>query len=74
MTKKRFCQYSLTLYQVTNFRLFKLKKLADNNIKFDEIDKEFSKWVEDTGGKGEITRSKDMYCRHAKTRAFLGKG
>ena len=42
------------------------------------------KWVEKTVEKGEIARykqcllfpvfSKDLYCRHVKTRACLGKG
>ena len=32
----------------------KLKAFADNNFKFDENDKKFSKWVENTVGKGEI--------------------
>ena len=45
---------------------------------------EFSKRVKNTVGKEEIARSKqfllfpvflnDMYCRHVKTRACLGKG
>ena len=44
----------------------------------------FSKRVENTVGQGEIARyeqfllfpvlSKDLYCRHVKTRACLGKG
>ena len=32
----------------------KVKEFADDNFKFDENDKKFSKWVEDTVGKGEI--------------------
>ena len=32
----------------------KLKDLADNNIKFYENGSNFSKWVENTVGKGEI--------------------
>ena len=31
-----------------------LKQSADNNFKFDENNKRFSKWVENTVGKGEI--------------------
>ena len=44
---------------------------------------EHSKWLENTVGKGEIARyelfllfpvfSKDLYCRHVKTRACLRK-
>ena len=35
---------------------FKLKEFADNNFKFDENDGKFSKWIENTVGKGEIAR------------------
>ena len=61
----------------------KLKEFADDNFKFVENSRKISKWVENTGGKGEIARaispfplifSKDLYCRHVKTRACLGKG
>ena len=63
----------------------KLKEVADDNFKFDENGRKFSKWVEETVGKGEIARyeqfllfptvfSKYLYCRHVKTRACLGKG
>ena len=34
----------------------KLKQFADNNFKFDENSRKFSKWVENTVGKGEIAR------------------
>ena len=44
----------LTLSQTTNFKTSKLKELADDNFKFDENDENFSKWVENTVGKGEI--------------------
>ena len=33
-----------------------LKEFADNNFKLDEKDRKFSKWVENTVGKGEIAR------------------
>ena len=32
----------------------KLKEFADDNFKFDENGRNFSKWVENTVGKGEI--------------------
>ena len=32
----------------------KLKEFADDNFKFNENGRKFSKWVEDTMGKGEI--------------------
>ena len=34
----------------------KLKQSADNNYEFDENIRKFSKWVENTVGKGEIAR------------------
>ena len=74
----------LTLSPTTNSRLFQLKKFADDNFKFDENGRKFSKRVENTVGKGEIACYvqflripqcfKDLYCRHVKIRACLGKG
>ena len=32
----------------------KVKEFADDNIKFDEDGRKFSRWVENTVGKGEI--------------------
>ena len=56
----------------------KQKEYADDNFKFDENGRNVLKQVEHTVGKGEIARfsvfSKDLYCRHVKTRACLGKG
>ena len=63
----------------------KLKEFADDNFKFDEHGRKFSKWIDNTVGKGEIARYeqfllfpqcflKDLFCRHVKTRACLGKG
>ena len=60
----------------------KREEFADN-FKFDENARKFSKQLENTVGKEEIARyeqfflfptvfSKDMYCRHIKTRACLG--
>ena len=62
-----------------------MKSFADNEFKFDENGRKFFKQVENTAGKGEIARyeqfllfptvfSQDLYCRHEKTRACLGKG
>ena len=34
----------------------KLKEFADDNFKFDENDRKFPKWIENTVGKGEIAR------------------
>ena len=44
----------LTLSQITNFRFFQTERFADDNFKFDENGRKFSKWVENTVGKGEI--------------------
>ena len=38
----------------------KLKDFADNNFKFEEIGRKFSKWSENTVGKGEIARYKQF--------------
>ena len=35
---------------------FKLKEIADDNFKFGENVRKFSKWVKNTVGKGEILR------------------
>ena len=64
---------------------FKLEDFADDNFKCDENVRKLSKQIENTMGKGGIARneqfllfptvfSKDLYCRHVKTRACLGKG
>ena len=63
----------------------KLKEFADNSFKFDENGRKLPKRVENTVGKGEIARNeqfllfpqcfqRNLYCRHIKTRACLGKG
>ena len=57
----------------------KLKEFVDDNFKFDENGKKLYRPVENTVGKGEISPfltvfSKDLYCRHVKSRACLGKG
>ena len=44
----------LTNYQMTNYRLVQIEQSADDNFKFDENGRKLSKWVENTGGKGEI--------------------
>ena len=58
---------------------FKLKEFADDNFEFDENGRKFSEQVENADGKGEISPfptvfSKELHCRHVKTRACLGKG
>ena len=48
--------FYLTRSQTTSFRLFQTEKVctADDNFKFDENARKFSKKVENTVGKGEI--------------------
>ena len=38
----------------------KLKELADDDFNFEEIGRKFSKWLENTVGKGEIARYKQF--------------
>ena len=55
----RSCRKELTLSQTTIFRLFQTEMVcnfADNNFKFDRNGGQFSKRVENTGGKREIAR------------------
>ena len=62
----------------------KLKEFAKDSFKFDENGRKSFKRIENVG-KGEIARNeqfllfprcfqKDLYCRHIKPRACLGKG
>ena len=63
----------------------KLKEFADDNFKFDENSRKFSKWVENTVEKGEITCyeqfllfptmfSKDLGLQTCKNQGLFGKG
>ena len=47
---------ALTLSNTIHFRLFQTQKFADDNSKFDENGRMFSKRIENTVGKGEIAR------------------
>ena len=63
----------------------KLKEFADDNFRFDKNGRKFSKRVENTVVKGGIARYEQflllpfcfqfiqLYCRHVKTLACLGK-
>ena len=64
----------LILSQTTNFRLFQIQRVSDDNFKCDENGRRFSKWLKNTVGKGEIACNEVLYGRHVKTRAILGKG
>ena len=46
----------LTLSQTTNFRPIQTQEFTDDNFKFDENGRKFSKLVENTVGTGEIAR------------------
>ena len=51
----------LTLSQTTKFRLFQIERVfAEDNLKFDENGRKFSKLVEKTVGKGEIARYEQL--------------
>ena len=56
----------------------KLKEFADDNLKFDENGRKFSKQVENTVKRRNCSFrpvfSNDLYCRHIKTRACFEKG
>ena len=39
----------------------KLKEFADDNFKFEEICRKFSKWLENTVGKGKIARYEQFH-------------
>ena len=62
----------------------KLRKFADDNFKFDENGRKFSKWVENCGKRRNCSLratspfpavfSKSLYCRHVKTQGLFGKG
>ena len=69
---------------MVNFRLSELERVCKGNIKFDENDGKFSKSVGKHYGKRRncslraispfpAVFSKDLYCRHIKIRACLGK-
>ena len=39
-----------------------MKEFADDNFKIDENARKFSRWVENTMGKGEIARYFSKFC------------
>ena len=74
----------LTHYQTTNLDSSKLKEFADDNFKFDENGKVIQTGRKQCGKRRNCSLraispfpavfSKDLYCRHVKTRPCLGKG
>ena len=88
-----FCGNSLTLYQTTKSEPFpkqqildstELKEIADDNFKFDDNGRKFSKGVENTVGKGEIARYEQcllfptvfsrLVLQARKNQGLFGKG
>ena len=53
---------------------FKLKKLADDNLEFDENSSKFSKWIENTVGKGEIARYEQFLLSHIVFKRLVSQG
>ena len=61
-----------------------MKKVADDDFKFDENSRKFSKWVENTVGKGEIAHYKQfllfqsvfkrLILQTRKNQGLFGKG
>ena len=57
----------------------KPKEFADDNFEFDENGRKFSKWVQNTVGKGEIARYehsvfKRLVLLTCKIKGLFGKG
>ena len=50
----------LTLSQTTKFHSLQMREFADDNFKFDNTGRKYSKWVENTVGKGEIAHNKQF--------------
>ena len=84
MAFQNVVMYGVVVNPFPNDKFKKLKQYADDNFEFDENGRMFSKRVGNAVGKGEIARyeqfllfpvfSKDLYCRHVKTSACVGKG
>ena len=64
----------LILSQTTDFKLFKLKQFADDNFKFDENHRKFSKRVENIMGKGEIACNKQFLLFPVFSKGLLPRG
>ena len=50
---------------MTSFRLFQIEEFANDKFRFDENDRKFSKWLENTMGKGEIARYEQFLLSHS---------
>ena len=66
ITKHMDCliDYIITLFgderHILDSSKLKKKKFADDNFEFDENGRKFSKWIENTAGKGEIARNEQF--------------
>ena len=78
-------EITLTLSQTTNFRLFQTEEFEEDNFRFNENGKKFSKRVENTVVKEEIAHNRPfLYYIHSvftrlvlqtrKNQGFFGKG
>ena len=79
-------EFFLTLSQMTNFRLFQTKRLQTTILNLMKMEESFQKGRKHCGNweKEKLlvnsnfsfptVFSKDLYCRHVKTRVCLGKG
>ena len=56
LSVSKSCKITLTLPKRHTLDSSKLKEIVDDNFKFDENGRKFSKWVENAVGKGEIAR------------------
>ena len=56
------------------FEASKLRGFADDNFKFDENDRKFYRWLENTVGKGEIAHYKRLLLQTRKNQGLFGKG
>ena len=63
--------YAVMIHAFPNDRLqtSKMREFADDNFRFDENGRKFFKQISPF----PAVFSKDLYCRHVKTRACLGK-
>ena len=75
MTKGALYYQTLTLCKTTNFRSFQTERVYRQQFEFDENGIKFSKWVENTVGKGEIARYNFSFSRSVfKPKGLFGKG
>ena len=62
---------TLTLSQTTNFGLFQVKKIADNNFEFDKMARKLSKWVENTGEKEKLLVKSNFSFSHSVFKRYI---